>query len=219
MELNPYKKELLSKIVKEWKMVRDECEIPLKWDLGELLHGAPIPVGVPVNGKQLMWSFWEIASKPDMLSEIKGWVIRTIKEMKWEFDIIATLSYEISGIAALLSAELKKPIMAVDNRTYVMFPHDATNKRLDNKRILLLDSIVQSGVTTKTVMNNITAKGGGVIGCIVIALNDKIGAKEKITVLDSWCETRFLVYLHTFSQFYEVWRKSISQVSYKAEEK
>jgi len=90
----------------------------------------------------------------------------------------------------------------VDSETFNFLPREAK----PGERILLVDSIVQTGQHLEQVTEKIRQNGAEVVGTIVFCHNDMLlgdALKDKRPIVDSCIKQGKLVYLYKMSELYE----------------
>lgn len=186
----------------------EEREFFLQIDLKDLIHGAPRLLNTPVyKGYRAVWNPWEVLSEPSRIIQVKEWFKVEIEKRGWKFDAICGMSNTGTALATLLSVDLNKKLIMSDNQTFLIVPSNPKT----GEKVLLVDSLIKTGVHLLNNVKIIEHSGGEVSGLAVIARDDF--ESDLRSIAKEWFNEQKVVYFFAYSELYEWWKEEFDKVS------
>jgi len=133
---------------------------------------------------------WNVYHDPGLLNKVVEELCRKMEKIWGEIDYVASLGASGCPLATKLAAEKKKPLIYVHDRwgiTEIFHPIRPFNVNIVNKHVLLVDSIIRTGLTTFNGVKTIRAKAGIPILAVMCLLNEWIDR----TLMDEMVDVDF----------------------------
>jgi orotate phosphoribosyltransferase len=183
----------------------DEVTRIMSTHWGWLRHGVENFLEDRQSGEQYAWYPWGVFSKPDQLKKLTEWVVAELTEFAWPYDLICEMSGTGAHLATLLSIETKRPLIAIDSKSFGFLPHEPWS----GSGVLLVDSNVQTGFHLQRAIEEVEAAGATVAGVVCICLNDALPrVLKKHEIVNEILARGRLISLFQMSDLYRAWRES-----------
>lgn len=172
---------------------------------GWLRHGIENIFVDPTAGQHLVWFPWDVLSRSDLLVKLTNWVAKETTEVEWCFDTVCAMTSTGLPMATLLSTQLEKGLLAIDDKEFLSIPR---NTAQPGERILLVDSGIQTGRHLAEATKKAQDERAVIAGAVCICMNDLLPAdKTRLPIIEDMLDRGSLIYLFEISDLYQIWKE------------
>jgi len=170
----------------------------------ELRHEVDNVLAPPDEKEPLNWNPQMAIVQPNVLLQLSNWLKTIVLDAGWPFDYICSISTSGLPLATMLSAQLRKKFLQVDNQTRAFLPREPE----ENKRVIVVDTTLQSGKHLVDFKERIeSACKARFVGAIVFVNNDlSPRAGNRPDEINSLMEKGQIIYLYKMSELYKLWK-------------
>ena len=201
----------LSEFVDSWIYLRGVASTgigPLPTERYEQLKHSFENILVPNEESSLNWSPQVLLWQHSIRTLLSYSLVIMIEDHEWSFDYICSISGSGLPLATTLSSNFEKPLFEADSITYSFAPFAPT----ENKSVLLVDTILQTGKHLLTVKEHIEERGARFAGYIALVDNDMMPkGSSRLNEVCSLTKDRKIILLYKMSELYALWEEQKSE--------
>ena len=141
-----------------------------------------------------------------ILQGLSQWIVQIIRDyLGWEFNVVCSISASALPVATLISVETESELLVRDNETFEF----AFREPRSTDRIVVVDSMVQTGAHLLNAKTTIESSGATFVGAICVVENDMMPeGKNPIDLIKDLKEQGKMIYVYKMSELYEEWVKA-----------
>lgn len=197
----------LEELERNWSGLRESACLgigpPPTGEFIELKHTIDNVLVHPMETRQLNWNPQTVIQNPSILLQLATWFETLVQHAGWNFDYICSMSAAGLPLAVMLSAQLKKSLLQVDNATYSFMPGGPR----PGGNVVVVDTTLQSGKHILAVREKVErVYNANFEGAIVWVDNDlSPRLKERPEQFTHLMEQGRIIYLYKMSDLYTLW--------------